>query len=93
MATNLRLRPDAEAALRAAAERSGRSQQDLIRDAVDAALGLGPTAATAPDTERARLLAQAGILGPRVPYRELVRLVTVPRHLGLDDLLAREDRV
>jgi predicted transcriptional regulator len=40
MAMNLRLSPEAEAALRAEADRANRSQQDLIRDAVDQYLGL-----------------------------------------------------
>jgi hypothetical protein len=38
MATNLRLRPEAEQALRIRSERTGDSQQKIIRDAVDAYL-------------------------------------------------------
>lgn len=41
MATNLRLRPEAETALRKEAERTGRSQQDLIREALDRYLSIG----------------------------------------------------
>lgn len=37
---NLRLGPDAEDAVRREAQRSGRSQQDVIREAVSRLLGL-----------------------------------------------------
>lgn len=40
MSTNLRLDERAAAALRAAAAESGRSQQELLREAVDRCLGL-----------------------------------------------------
>jgi len=40
MATNLRLRPATEAALRERSASTGRSQQQLIRDALDQYLGL-----------------------------------------------------
>lgn len=40
MATNLRLRPETEEALRLEAERTGRSQQEIIREALDLHLGL-----------------------------------------------------
>jgi len=40
MATNLRLRPETEHALKLEAERSGRSQQEIIREALDLHLGL-----------------------------------------------------
>ncbi len=40
MATNLRLRPDVVDALRDAAVRAGRSQQDLVREAIERYLGL-----------------------------------------------------
>ena len=41
MATNLRLRPEQSEALRVRASATGRSQQELIRDAVDRYLDLG----------------------------------------------------
>ena len=41
MATNLRLNEKATSALRDASLRTGRSQQDIIRAAVDNYLGLG----------------------------------------------------
>jgi len=40
MAMNLRLRPDAADALRAESERTGLSQQEILRRAVDEHLGL-----------------------------------------------------
>ena len=66
MATNLRLRPAAEQALREAAQRSGRSQQDLIRDAVDQYL-----AADSPPvrTEFDQLVAAGIVIPSRIPYR------------------------
>ncbi|MFT4236064.1 MAG: ribbon-helix-helix protein, CopG family [Microbacterium sp.] len=42
MAMNLRLRDDAAAALRAESERTGLSQQEILRRAVDEHLGLVP---------------------------------------------------
>ncbi|WP_403021734.1 hypothetical protein [Salinibacterium sp. GXW1014] len=87
MAMNLRLRPDAEEALREFSVRTGRSQQELIREAVDRLLA---TAATT--TEHGDLLAQ-GILKPaRTPYRRAARLVKLPEGVSSLDLLDREDR-
>lgn len=97
MATNLRLRADAEAALRAKAARTGRSQQDLIRDAVDASLGLGAstggdTLDGSPDEMRRETLRGLGLRPARLPYSELEHLVTLPRGVRSSDLLDREDR-
>jgi hypothetical protein len=90
MATNLRLRPDAEEAVRAEARRSGRSQQEVIREAVDRYLGLAPrTAANEPD----RLLASGAVHPPRVPYRQPRRRLTLPRGAATADLLDRSDRL
>ena len=61
MATNLRLRPDAARALREAAERTNRSQQDLIREAVDLYLGLGQEQ-TDLDEARKLITALAGLV-------------------------------
>ena len=98
MATNLRLRPDTEAALRAEAERTGRSQQDLIREAVDVALGLapgqGPAAAArgGADARRAELLSAHGIVPARTTFAELAALVALPSEVSILDLLDRADR-
>jgi len=90
MATNLRLRPDAEEALRAAAERSGRSQQDLLREAVDRYLDLDAD----PSIPRSReaLIVTEGVLVPRVPYRRVRPSLSAPGTPSLD-LLDRTDRI
>lgn len=93
MATNLRLRSEVELALRAEAERTGRSQQDLIREAIEVALGL--RADDRRDRERAELLASRGILTARLSFRELAEadLTRLPKGTSSDDLLDREDRL
>lgn len=95
MATNLRLRADAEAALRDAASRTGRSQQELIREAVDEYLGIGPTggragARLASDTDA---LIDAGLVRPaREAFRHAGELLTLPDGVSTADLLERDDR-
>lgn len=91
MATNLRLRPDAEAALRAEAERSGISQQEIIRRAVDQYLALAPSAASA--TELDVLVATAGVRPPRAAYRAPDVRLTPPAGTSSADLLDRSDRL
>lgn len=91
MATNLRLRPEAEAALRAEAQRSRRSQQDIIRDAVDRYLGLASH--TAEVTELDELVASGTVVRPRVPYRKARRRLTLPEGISSTDLLDRADRL
>ncbi|MHA6669809.1 ribbon-helix-helix domain-containing protein [Homoserinimonas sp. A447] len=90
MATNLRLRPEAETALREAAERSGRSQQELIREAIDRYLGIGviPRSRSMDD-----LIADGTVIPPRVPYRRPHRLLELPEGVTSLDLLDREDRI
>ena len=91
MATNLRLRPEAETALRAAAERSGRSQQELIREALDRYLeldGMRPAR-----DSLSTLIAKGIVLPVRVPYRRAHRLFTLPPGVTSLDLLDREDRI
>ena len=91
MATNLRLRPEAEQALRAAAARTGQSQQGLIREAVDRYLGLDK--ATAPQSDSAALIA-AGIVRPaRSQFRRADELISLPAGVTTLDLLDRDDRV
>ena len=89
MATNLRLHPDAELALRAEALRTGRSQQELIRAAVDQFLGR----ATAPLANGADPLIASGIAKPpRTPFRRAITLLELPEGTTSLDLLDREDR-
>lgn len=64
MASNLRLSPDAEVALREASVRSGRSQQELLREAVDRYLGL-----TRDPNTRDRAVA-AGLVRPPSRFRD-----------------------
>lgn len=89
MATNLRLRPEVERALRAEAQRSGRSQQEVIRAALDHYLGLaGGDVASAPDAELRRL----GLCPPRMPFREATTWLELPPGVTTADLLDRDDR-
>lgn len=90
MATNLRLRPETEKALREEAERSGRSQQDLIREALDRFLGLvarEPVRSSMDD-----LIARGVVIPARVPYRRPHRMLELPDGVTSLDLLDREDR-
>ncbi|MGI8826385.1 MAG: ribbon-helix-helix protein, CopG family [Chloroflexota bacterium] len=91
MATNLRLRPDAERAIRAEAARTGRSQQELIRAAVDQYLGLSP--ASAPRTESDALIASGVVMPARSPYRVVSSLLSLPEGVTTIDLLDRDDRI
>jgi Ribbon-helix-helix protein, copG family len=88
MATNLRLRPDAEEALREAAERRGLSQQHLIREAVDRYLGLSEP----PGHQTDDGLAGHGVPAVRMPFRELDSLVRLPEGVTTLDLLDRDER-
>jgi hypothetical protein len=87
MATNLRLRPEAEKALRDESAKTGRSQQELIRMAVDEFLGL-----TTPRTATLDELIAAGIVTAPRPLREGVHPLTLPPGMTSLDLLDREDR-
>jgi predicted DNA-binding protein len=91
MATNLRLRADAERALRREAERTGRSQQDLIREAIDRYLGL--TVDRPVTSDRDALVSSGAVQPARSAYHELDELVRLPDGLTTRDLLDREDRV
>ena len=90
MATNLRLRPEAETALRKESERTGRSQQDLIREALDRYLSIG-TPRPAPSSID-ELIASGALLLAREPYRRPHRRLTLPPGVTSLDLLDREDR-
>ncbi len=85
MATNLRLSPETARALQEAARRSGRSQQDLIRDAVEQYLGIAPTSG-----ERERLIA-AGAIKPGTPFEDVEPWVTLPAGVSSRDLLDRDE--
>lgn len=88
MATNLRLRPDAEAALRAEAERSGRSQQEILRDALDRYLDLTGGHSASEDA----LLRSGTLLAPRTRYQRVTPTRTLPAGITSLDLLDRDER-
>jgi hypothetical protein len=89
MATNLRLHPEAEEALRAESQRSGRSQQEIVRTALDRYLGLVPGGAASDLDE---LISTGQVRPPRVPYRRPHRRVSLPPGMTTADLLDRDDR-
>lgn len=91
MATNLRLRPDAEEALRTQAAAVGRSQQELIREAVDRYLGL--VSAPVPRTVEGALLASGAVLPARNDFRESGQLLPLREGVTTLQMLDREDRV
>lgn len=91
MATNLRLRPDAEQALRAQAAVVGRSQQELIREAVDRYLGLAPDPVSR--TVEGALLASGGVLPARTEFRESALLLPLRKGVSTLQMLDRDDRV
>lgn len=74
-----------------AAERTGRSQQDLIREALDRFLGL--TGAAPVRTSMDDLIARGVVIPARVPYRRPHRLIELPEGVTSLDLLDREDRI
>lgn len=90
MATNLRLRPEAEEAVRSRAAQTGQSQQELIREAVDQYLGLSETAA--PRSAVEAMIATQGVLPARTAYRELDEMANLQRGANTEDLLDRGER-
>ena len=85
MATNLRLSQQTALALQEAARKTGRSQQDLIRDAVEQYLGIGPVV-----NERARLIA-AGSIEPGTPFEDVEPWVILPAGMSSLALLDRDE--
>ncbi len=90
MATNLRLRPDAAEAVRREAERTGRSQQDVIREAVDTLLNRAATGQTEDQVE-AQVMSVA-LRPPRTAYRRPAKRLILPARMTSGDLLDRDDR-
>ncbi|MGK2877026.1 MAG: ribbon-helix-helix protein, CopG family [Solirubrobacterales bacterium] len=89
MATNLRLSEQAAAAVRAEAERTGRSQQDVIRSAVDAYLKPAAEPAASAPSWRDQLIP------PKEPFRTIPEseMLTMPEGMTTLDLMDREDRI
>ncbi|MFC9694046.1 ribbon-helix-helix protein, CopG family [Kribbella sp. NPDC056951] len=91
MAMNLRLSPEVASALQAESERTGKSQQEIIREAVARHLHLVGREAPLSDREQARA---SGLVRPaRVPYRKVTPTLRLPKGVTTLDLLDREDRV
>jgi predicted DNA-binding protein len=88
---NLRLTPEAASALQAEAERTGRSQQEIIREAIGRHLHLiEDDDVRTTDRERARA---AGAVRPaRVGYRKVKPQLRLPKDTTSLDLLDRNDR-
>jgi Ribbon-helix-helix protein, copG family len=85
VSTNLRLSPDAAVALRDAARKSGRSQQELLREAVDRYLGLSRDVGT-----REQAVA-AGLVRPPWPFRDTKPALKLRRGLSSLALLDRDE--
>jgi len=88
MAVNLRLRPETAEALRAESERTGLSQQEILRRAVDEHLGLGrrgPRARELPDW----------VEPPVEPMRPVKAWISPPPGRSMVDILdeLREERL
>lgn len=90
MATNLRLQPEAEEAVRLCAAQTGRSQQNIIRAAVDQYLGL--SVAATPRSAAEAMGAASGALPARAAYRELDQLIPLPADMSTKELLDRQER-
>ncbi|GAB3943004.1 hypothetical protein GCM10029976_064960 [Kribbella albertanoniae] len=91
MAMNLRLTPEVTAALQSEAERTGKSQQEIIRDAVAQHLHLVGREAPLTDREQARA---SGLVRPaRVPYRKVTPSLRLPEGMNSLDLLGQEERI
>lgn len=88
MATNLRLSEAAAKAVKAEAERTGRSQQDIIREAVDRYLSAPERAAAEPPRGSIRDM----IIPPRMPFKHDIEPIELPEGVTSLDLLDREDR-
>jgi Ribbon-helix-helix protein, copG family. len=85
MATNLRLGPDAAQSVKAEAARSGRSQQDVIREAVDRYLLSTEATARSARSEDGQ--------EPRKTWARPQRRIRLPRGATSLELLGRDDRL
>jgi Ribbon-helix-helix protein, copG family len=90
VATNLRLRREVADAVRAAALESGRSQQEIIREAIDRYLALAPTSKQ--ESDLGALIVAGTVRPPRSPHRKAGRRLRLPAGVTSADLLDRDDR-
>jgi len=88
---NLRLSPEAEEAVRREAERTGRSQQEVIREAIGRHLGL--VTGESARSELGLLVSTGTVCPPRAPARKVVNRLRLPPGVTSADLLDRGDRV
>jgi hypothetical protein len=90
MAMNLRLAPAAEAALREESERTGRSQQEIIRGSIDAHLAIEASLKVAGSPSA---LPSARLKPARTPFRETEQWIRLPDGVTSLQLLDRDDRI
>lgn len=94
MAMNLRLPDETAAALQAEAERSGQSQQEIVRTALGLRLHLiVEESMEAGMTERRRAWSSGTVQPARVPYRKVRPRLRLPKGMTSLDLLGRDDRI
>ena len=91
VAMNLRLSPEAEEAVRREAERTGRSQQEVIREAIGRHLGL--VTGESVRSELGLLVSMGNVRTPRAPSRKVAKRLTLPPGMTSADLLDRGDRI
>jgi hypothetical protein len=91
MAMNLRLSSEAADAVRREAQRTGRSQQEVIRDAIASHLGLG--AGEGSRDELGSLVSTGTVRPPRAWNRQGAKRLTLPSGVTSADLLDRGDRI
>ena len=91
MATNLRLTPELEAALRLEAERSKRSQQEVIRAAIERYLGLDDGSESS--LEATKRAYRQKVIPPRTPFRSSDDLLVLPEGMTSLELMQRGDRL
>ena len=81
---NLRLSEEAAGALREAAQVLGRSQQQLLREAVDRFLGLNS------ETSRVELALGGWRRRPTTEFQDVLPSIDLPKCVSTADLLDRE---
>ena len=85
VATNLRLDERAASALRNESQRTGRSQQELLREAIDRYLGLGGD-----ESGRDRAV-RSGLVRSPSPFLDAEPSIRLAAGLSTLDLLDRDD--
>lgn len=87
MSTNLRLSDELAAALREESTRTGRSQQEIVREAIAAKLGL-----VTDETALEKAIREGRVEAPE-PFRDFEPPLTLPAGRSSMDLLGRDDQV